>query len=132
MEGVTGIIDMMEELLGRGIFAADGEEWLAHRKVAAQMFSQNKLKTFIEQVFQTHSGRLISQLDTYLKVSSRIDIQELFAAFTFDTICEVAMGVQRNETEIYLTSNRQSEFLKAFDSAQFVGMRYVLRNVCTF
>ena len=120
---MTGIIDMMEELLGRGIFAADGEEWLAHRKVAAQMFSQNKLKNFIEQVFRMHSLNLIAQIKNYVRVSDKVDVQEMFAAFTFDTICEIAMGVQRNETEIYLTQHKQSVFLKAFDSAQLVGMR---------
>jgi len=43
-------LDNFGELLGRGIFSVDGEEWKTQRKVASHLFKTKNLKTAMEEV----------------------------------------------------------------------------------
>jgi cytochrome P450 len=103
--------DVLEELLGNGIFVADGPTWYRHRKIASRMFSRNLLK---ETANVTLSK--VKELCLVLsgKVSASLDIQDLFFRMTFDIISFVAFGVEYRS----IAGNSQHPFALAFDEMQ--------------
>jgi cytochrome P450 len=112
--------DIFSELLGRGIFAIDGSEWQVHRKIASHMFSINSLNSHMLNVFEEHTSRLVYLLDNQCinkEVNKEIDIQIIFQAFTFDTICEIVFGINPNSLNMAI-NNKKEDFLVAFDKVQ--------------
>lgn len=52
----------MRDLLGDGIFSADGEKWRHQRKLASHEFSTKVLREFSTSVFRTNSARLATNI----------------------------------------------------------------------
>merc|ERR1719206_1137040 len=53
----------LDEVLGDGIFASDGEIWKHHRKVGSKMFSMRNLKTYMFKVAKTGNERWMRKLE---------------------------------------------------------------------
>jgi cytochrome P450 len=82
------------ELLGDGIFNADGDEWRAQRRAAtAEMHSARFLAFSAGTIDRLVHGRLVPLLARVGDAAVVVDAQELLLRFTFDNICAAAFGV---------------------------------------
>lgn len=112
VKGDTFFIPRMMDVLGHGIFNADGPNWYQQRKTASHMFTQRKLTQHIWRTIQRNCDRLISLLQAS-KSGQAVDMFNIMNRFTLDTIGEIGFG--RN---IGALENADSPFLKSFDRAQ--------------
>ena len=109
------------DLLGDGIFNADGDLWRRQRKVASHEFSVRTLKTFHCRVFD-ESGASVVRL-VRAAGGAPINVQDLFARYTLDSIGKVGFGV---EVGCLDDGDVASSFARAFDTAtQHSGSRFV-------
>ena len=69
--------EILEEILGTGIFAADGEQWKRHRKVASSQFSTRKIREFSNTVFREDSLHLVHLLDRAMVAHEPVNFQVL-------------------------------------------------------
>lgn len=82
------------ELLGGGIFNADGEAWRAQRRAAtAEMHSAQFLEFSARTIEQLVYGRLMPLLERLQLGGEAVDLQDVLLRFTFDNICAAAFGV---------------------------------------
>ncbi|CAE7567648.1 CYP86A1 [Symbiodinium pilosum] len=110
----------MHELLGDGIFNADGDLWFKQRKTASQMFTANRFKNHIWRVVHKNCQKVLDFLST--NQEPVVDIFNLLNRFTLDSIGEIGFG-----TSIGSLENPVSPFLRSFDEAQrIVFRRFVL------
>ncbi|XP_010681237.2 alkane hydroxylase MAH1 [Beta vulgaris subsp. vulgaris] len=80
------------DVLGDGIFNTDSTVWQYHRKMAQSFLSNPKFHQFlIKKTWDKVENGLIPILDHVSKHAIEIDLQDLFARFTFDTICTIVM-----------------------------------------
>ncbi|KAM7487237.1 hypothetical protein LguiB_024721 [Lonicera macranthoides] len=82
------------DLLGDGIFNADGELWKQQRRAAtfemhSFQFTEYSLKTIRDLVHQ----KLSKVMEKFAESNSCIDLQEVLLRFTFDNICNAAFGI---------------------------------------
>lgn len=100
------------EMLGKGIFAVDGDRWKVHRKLMSNMFSRNLLR---------HTAVVMQQklrvlLDLFKKRNAEdgdftIDIQDIFFRLTIDVTSIVTFDMDLQSVE----NEKQHEFALAFD-----------------
>lgn len=104
------------ELLGTGIFNADGHHWKLQRKTASTMFSRKILRTFMLPIFFKHANKAVEILFSKIKQSSdnsiTYDVQHLMNCFTIDSIGHILFGKDIDSL------NKGSVFANAFDLAQ--------------
>ncbi|WVZ74756.1 hypothetical protein U9M48_022899 [Paspalum notatum var. saurae] len=87
------------ELLGAGIFNADGEAWRAQRSAAAaEMHSARFLEFSAGTVRRLVDGGLVPLLDALSRRREgggavAVDLQDVLLRFAFDNICAAALGV---------------------------------------
>ncbi|KQK00171.1 cytochrome P450 86B1 [Brachypodium distachyon] len=81
------------ELLGDGIFNADGDAWRAQRRAAtAEMHSAQFLDFSARTIQELVHGRLMPLLHRLSCQGGVVDLQEVLLRFTFDNICAAAFG----------------------------------------
>ncbi|XP_062217448.1 cytochrome P450 86B1-like [Phragmites australis] len=81
------------ELLGEGIFNADGEAWRAQRRAAtAEMHSARFLEFSSGTIDRLVHSRLVPLLSRLTERGDAVDLQEVLLRFTFDNICAAAFG----------------------------------------
>lgn len=85
-------LDIMRDLLGDGIFNADGPCWNSQRKTASHEFSISRFKQFMSSVFLDHALELCTILGA--RLDKQTDLQRLFSKLTLDSIGEIAYGVK--------------------------------------
>eukprot|EP00746_Dinoflagellata_sp_MGD_P027051 gnl/MRDRNA2_/MRDRNA2_163744_c0_seq1.p1 gnl/MRDRNA2_/MRDRNA2_163744_c0~~gnl/MRDRNA2_/MRDRNA2_163744_c0_seq1.p1 ORF type:complete len:530 (+),score=82.30 gnl/MRDRNA2_/MRDRNA2_163744_c0_seq1:82-1671(+) len=107
---------IFNDLLGRGIFAADGKEWFQQRKTTSHMFTAKLFKEHIYAVVKRNSEKLCSILKTS-DPSKPVDVFNLMNRFTLDTIGEIGFGKSIGSLE-----DATSPFLQSFDRAQEIVM----------
>jgi len=128
-----GFLDYFGELLGRGIFAVDGEEWAAHRKTASFMFSNNALSLKMESSFAHHGELVADFLKEKAKSTEKFNIQEMMQALTFDSISDIAFGVEPGALRSMRDQGKRLEYLAQFDRVQqnitnrFLGPAFVFK-----
>ena len=111
--------ERFQEVLGAGIFNADGEAWRVQRKTASHMFSQGSFKTNMLHVFVKHGHKLQDML-LGAKSGEAIDIANVFFRFTLDSIGEIAFGKDIGSL------HQDIPFANAFDGAQYsVQLRFL-------
>ncbi|URE24510.1 Cytochrome P450 [Musa troglodytarum] len=83
----------LSDLLGHGIFSADGHLWSLQRKTASREFTTRSLKSFVSDVvrFQLRD-RLLPRLSVASDEGGTVDLQDLLRRFAFDNICTIAFG----------------------------------------
>lgn len=104
------------DVFGNGMLNVDGSAWKLQRKVAMQEFNTRTLRVFLVQVVQSElKSRMVPILESFCdKHEDHIDLQDLLLRFTFDTICQLAFGMDFGGLEMSLPS---IPFAKAFDDA---------------
>ncbi|EEE63553.1 hypothetical protein OsJ_18369 [Oryza sativa Japonica Group] len=119
----------MSELIGDGLFAADGRLWSVQRKVASYAFSSRALRRFSDDVLAVHlRGGLLPFLDAAAASGEAVDLQDALRRFAFDSICHVAFGVESStllETARE-DSGRHEALFAAFDAAVEISFRRAL------
>lgn len=113
------------ELLGRGIFLADGDLWRVHRKLTSNMFSRN----FLRHSLVVTRNKLLELLDVFqfkaaeaAKSSEEgfeIDFQSMFFRLMMDSISIIAFDVDLNS----MRREEQHSFALAFDELQMLSHR---------
>jgi cytochrome P450 len=117
LPGSVGFQEFLAPVMGRGIFAVDGEEWAEHRKVSSHLFAANALRNKMETSFAKHAEQLVELLSKH-RLDQEIDLQDIFQAFTFDTICDIAFGADPQALEAAIVKQEKIDFLIRFDRAQ--------------
>ncbi|KAK1359615.1 Cytochrome P450, E-class, group IV [Heracleum sosnowskyi] len=93
--------EILGDFLGSGIFNVDGELWNSQRKLASHEFSTKSLNKFVVQVLEQEvEQRLVPLLVRACENDIVLDLQEVFKCFAFDTICKVALGIDRCSLDI--------------------------------
>jgi len=110
--------DVFEEMLGSGIFRADGESWRQQRKVASHLFSFSKLNDYMFTVFTNECDKLVAYLAGVARSGETIDFQRAMFDLTFDSICDIAFGVKMHQ----LGAKSAHPFCVAFDELQHLIM----------
>jgi len=104
-----------EELLGGGIFNADGDLWASQRKAASHLFAASRLRQFEEEIFVRDAELLASLL--LQKQDQVLDLQNLLYALSVDSFCTLAFGESFHALQQTLDDNDKPDFLHAFDVA---------------
>lgn len=105
---------ILHDLLGKGIFNADGETWRLQRKVASYEFNSRLLRNFVLRVVEEVTDRLLPILHNASETGRCLDLQDILQRFAFDTICKVAFGVDPSWLDARFA---ESELAEAFDVA---------------
>eukprot|EP00045_Choanoeca_perplexa_P008994 m.85122 g.85122 ORF g.85122 m.85122 type:complete len:490 (+) comp14710_c0_seq2:44-1513(+) len=112
--------DKFTELLGRGIFNADGAEWSYQRKTASHLFKRKELSGYMTETFLDHCHLVIEKLDQAVEEDKAIDLQDLFYRYTLESIGKIAFG-----TSLGCFEQETVEFAVNFDTAQRIIMERV-------
>ncbi|KAL3615605.1 hypothetical protein CASFOL_041266 [Castilleja foliolosa] len=115
---------IINDLLGDGIFAVDGEKWREQRKLSSLEFSARALRDVSSIIFKENAVKFASIVSEAVDSSRPMDIQELFMKSTLDSIFRVAFGV---DLDSMCGSNEEgARFSRAFDDASaFTSWRVV-------
>ncbi|KAJ1427611.1 Cytochrome P450 [Sesbania bispinosa] len=105
-------------------FNADDETWQRQRKTASIEFHSTKFrKLTTESLFELVHKRLIPVLESSVKKSIAIDLQDVLLRLTFDNVCMIAFGVDPGCSQPHLP---EIEFAKAFeDATEATAIRFV-------
>ncbi|KAK4385086.1 cytochrome [Sesamum angolense] len=115
--------DILEGLLGDGIFTVDGERWRHQRKMSSYEFSTRNLREFSSGVFKTNAAKLARIVSAAVTSDQTIEIQDLFMKSALDSVFKVVLGVDLDSMR---GTNEGSQFSKAFDEAsEMTCFRYV-------
>ncbi|XP_059651086.1 cytochrome P450 94A2-like [Cornus florida] len=105
----------LSDLLGDGIFNADGESWKFQRQVSSHQFNTKSLRNFVENVVDVElSDRLLPILSAAAKNTTVLDFQDVLQRFAFDNICKIAFGY---DPAYLLPSMPPARFAEAFENA---------------
>jgi cytochrome P450 len=117
--------DILEDLLGDGIFSVDGEQWRQQRKLASFELSTKVLRELSSVVFQENAVKLSKVLLEAYGTKQTVEMQGLLLKSTMDTICKLGFGVEINSLS-NTNSGAEASFAKAFDTATAMLLwRYV-------
>ncbi len=114
----TALTELLEEVMGNGIFTSDGAMWKLHRKIGARMFSSRLLRDGTAVALK-QCRTLLDKVSRHAKSSTPLDLQKAFFAFTLDTFCEIAFGISLE------SQTTQHPFAVAFDRVQFLSNQRV-------
>merc|ERR1712050_157113 len=106
------------DLLGDGIFNADGQTWLHQRKTTSHMFTAKLFKEHIWVVVRRNARKVRGMLEA-TKAGEVVDMFNVMNRFTLDSIGEIGFGKNIGSLE-----DPSSPFLGSFDEAQ----QYVFRR----
>ncbi|KAL3834553.1 hypothetical protein ACJIZ3_009289 [Penstemon smallii] len=115
--------DILEGLLGDGIFTVDGEKWRQQRKISSHEFSTRNLREFSSGVFKTNAAKLAEIVAAAATSNQTIEIQDLFMKSAMDSVFKVVLGVDLDSLS---GTNEGAQFSNAFDEAsEMTCYRYV-------
>ncbi|XP_075484209.1 cytochrome P450 704C1-like [Primulina tabacum] len=115
--------DILEGLLGDGIFTVDGERWRHQRKMSSYEFSTRNLRDFSSGVFKTNAAKLAKIVTEAATSNQMIEIQDLFMKGALDSVFKVVLGVDLDSMR---GTDEGTQFSKAFDEAsEMTCYRYV-------
>ncbi|GAB4861728.1 hypothetical protein Ancab_036982 [Ancistrocladus abbreviatus] len=119
---------VFHDLLGKGIFNADGETWLFQRKTAALEFTTRTLRQAMARwVNRAIMLRLCPILMAAQQAAKTVDLQDIMLRLTFDNICGLAFGKDPQTLAPGLPENR---FASAFDLASEASLqRFIFPEV---
>lgn len=110
----------MTQLLGKGIFNADGHDWYQQRKTTSHMFTAKIFKEHIWVVVKRNARKLRKILQE-VESDKPVDIFNHMNRFTLDSIAEIGFSKCIGSLE-----DPTSPFLKSFDRAQQISMNRLL------
>lgn len=108
----------LTDLLGGGILAADGPQWVHQRKTASNLFSMRALRDSMAKIMQKHTVTLRELLDDAAQERRSLDLYQLLNRFTIESFAEIAFGVNMDCLE-ETSEKHEHPFQTAFDSVQY-------------
>lgn len=117
------------DILGEGIFNAECKSWENQRKTIMPLVNHQGFQKFVGITSWNKLEKgLIPVLEHAAKSGMEVDLQQLFAKFTFDTTCILVLGHDPASLGIGLPENPLG---KAFaDAEEAVFYRHVLPGTC--
>ncbi|GLE01629.1 hypothetical protein PINS_up010463 [Pythium insidiosum] len=117
-----GMRENLQDLLGNGIFAADGLTWFHQRKTASNLFTMRALRESMAHTV----GNLLPTVHQILRHAAEsqehVDLVKLLNRFTMEAFARIGFGVELN----CLDADEDHPFMAAFDSAQrIISLRFV-------
>ncbi|KAF9331640.1 hypothetical protein BG006_005524, partial [Podila minutissima] len=100
----------LSDILGNGIFVADGAVWRFHRKTAANIFTTRLYRDLVQGAFKSSANNLCSVLN-HRCLGEAVDLQSLFLRLTLDAFGKLTFGLEFNA----LVTEGPNEFGDAFD-----------------
>lgn len=107
----------MKDVLGHGIFTADGEHWKTQRKIAAKIFTVNRFKECITSVIREDTALIDGILAAKAKTGEVFNMQDLYFRFTLSSFVKIAFS---QDTGALSNPDVPDEFGEAFGFAQKV------------
>ncbi|KAG0342969.1 hypothetical protein BG000_010862 [Podila horticola] len=83
----------LTDILGRGIFVSDGDEWRFHRKTASNIFTTKFYRSLVRGAFRASADDLCTVIDTYIAREQPIDLQGHFLKLTLDAFGKLTFGI---------------------------------------
>ncbi|CAL1528758.1 unnamed protein product [Lymnaea stagnalis] len=90
--------NLQQNIIKKGIFFADGLDWRRMRKIMSPTFSIGKLK-LLTPFMNITAGRLAKTLKVHAIEKKPAAAKIVYGAFTLDTICGTAFGLDTNSQE---------------------------------
>ncbi|OMO90888.1 Cytochrome P450 [Corchorus olitorius] len=112
---------VLEDLVGDGIVAVDGEKWRHQRKLASYEFSTRNLRVYSSAVFRGSAAKLVSQVTIMAAAEQAMDLQDMLMKSTLDSMFKVGFGVELNTlsgSDVFW-----NRFTKALDDAAAIVLR---------
>uniref|UniRef100_A0A453E168 Cytochrome P450 n=1 Tax=Aegilops tauschii subsp. strangulata TaxID=200361 RepID=A0A453E168_AEGTS len=109
--------EVMEDLLGDGIFNVDGTKWRHQRKVASFEFSTRMLRDYSSGVFRDMAVQLAGIVAAAASAGERVDMENLFMRSTLDSIFKIGFGVNLGALSRSNSNQEGAAFARAFDDA---------------
>ncbi|KAF7027915.1 hypothetical protein CFC21_039904 [Triticum aestivum] len=111
--------EVMEDLLGDGIFGVDGTKWRHQRKVASFEFSTRMLRDYSSGVFRDMATQLAGIGAAAAAAGERLSMEDLFTRSTLDSIFKIGFGVNLGALSGSNSNSNQegAAFARAFDDA---------------
>ncbi|VAH72769.1 unnamed protein product [Triticum turgidum subsp. durum] len=111
--------EVMEDLLGDGIFGVDGTKWRHQRKVASFEFSTRMLRDYSSGVFRDMDTQLAGIVAAAAAAGERLSMEDLFTRSTLDSIFKIGFGVNLGALSGSNSNSNQegAAFARAFDDA---------------
>lgn len=115
--------ECLSDVIGNGIFLADGANWAHQRKTASTLFTMKALRDSMA----TTVGNLIPVLHQIIQTSMAkgepVGLVRLFNRFVMEGFAEIGFGIKLGGLE----SKEEPPFMAAFDTAQHVTLlRFLL------
>ncbi|RLN72844.1 hypothetical protein BBJ28_00020743 [Nothophytophthora sp. Chile5] len=112
----------MRDLLGEGIFAVDGGQWMHQRGIASSLFGMRELRDCMTNAIGRHTVALHDILKRASANNETVDLFKLFNRFSTQAFAEISVGIQMD----CLNSDTDHPFQTAFDRAQrSIAQRFV-------
>lgn len=113
------------DILGEGIFNAESESWEIQRKTIMPLVNHQGFQKFVGITsWNKLENGLIPVLEHAAKSGTEVDLQQLFAKFTFDSTCILVLGHDPASLGIDLPEN---SIEKAFsDAEEAIFFRHVV------
>ncbi|KNA09905.1 hypothetical protein SOVF_149250 [Spinacia oleracea] len=113
------------DVLGDGVFNADFFVWQYHRKMAQFFLTHPKFNHFlVKKTLEKVENGLIPVLNHATNLGFELDLQDLFARFTFDAGCTIMMDHDPCTLSIDLPINPSSKALD--DVEEVIFYRHVV------
>ncbi|KAG0749659.1 hypothetical protein G6F16_003497 [Rhizopus arrhizus] len=107
--------DATKDLLGHGIFNANGEQWKYQRKTASHIFNVKNFRDLFTEVFIKELDVMFSgTFDKAANTGQIIDFHDIMFKYTLDSFILLGFGVQLNA----LNSKEKVPFAASFDECQ--------------
>ncbi|XP_008813428.1 cytochrome P450 94A1-like [Phoenix dactylifera] len=124
----------LSDLLGNGIFNADGHLWALQRKTASREFTTRSLKSFITDVVRSQlRNRLLPLLSAAADTGELLDLQDVLRRFSFDNLCTIAFGTDpfslHHDNSQHQSHGQHYSFFQAFDEAVEISSARLLSPV---
>lgn len=107
--------DSFEELLGKGIFTTDGEQWRIHRKTSSNLFTKSRLKDQMALSFSESADRLVEKCKELSANGNSVDMFEMFNRLTLEAFIKIAFGY---DMDLIKSAPEVLPFQQAFDHSQ--------------
>ncbi|KAF9580032.1 hypothetical protein BGW38_003479 [Lunasporangiospora selenospora] len=103
------IQETLSDLLGLGIFGADGDHWKWQRKMASHIFNVKAFRNYTSTVFVQEANIASDYLGRMADEGKVVDLQDIFLKFTLDSFGEISFGqsfgcLKNPEDEVHFAS----------------------------
>ncbi|KAM5534915.1 hypothetical protein V8D89_011470 [Ganoderma adspersum] len=80
----------LQDVLGEGVFNADGDMWKFHRAMTRPYFTRDRISHF--EMFDRHADFAIKKMKARFRNGHALDFQDLISRFTLDSATEFLFG----------------------------------------